>query len=121
MANKKDLSKKQHEQLIKILKERFEKNINRHKDIEWTEVLVKLNSAAAEKLWSLFQMENSGGEPDVVDFDGKTGEYFFSTVQRKVPKAAEACVTIVKHWNQERNTSRKTAHWMWLLKWALKF
>src|SRR5262245_41854472 len=75
-SNKKKLSPKEHEELIKALKVRFEKNINRHKGLVWAKVQAKLE-ANAEKLWSLNEMERTGGEPDVVGHDEKTGEYIF--------------------------------------------
>ena len=73
---KKKLSPPQHDELRKTLKTRFEKNMNRHKGIEWAKVQVKLE-AKPEKLWSLHEMERTGGEPDVVGHDKKTGEYTF--------------------------------------------
>ncbi len=82
---KKGLSPKQREELLNTLKGRFEKNMNRHKGIEWAKVLAKL-VASAEKLWSLDQMESSGGEPDVVGHDKKTGEYIFYDCSAESPK-----------------------------------
>jgi hypothetical protein len=70
------LSPGQREELLKVLKARFEKNMNRHKDLKWVQVQVKLE-ANPEKLWSLNEMERTGGEPDVVGQDKKTGEYIF--------------------------------------------
>ena len=75
-GNKKELSPKQQEDLLKTLKARFEKNKNRHKSIEWTKVQARLE-ADPGKLWSLNEMESTGGEPDVVGHDKKTGEYIF--------------------------------------------
>src|SRR5216110_950483 len=75
-SNKKDLSPEQREELPRALKARFEKNMNRHKGLEWAKVQAKLE-ANAEKLWSLNEMERTGGEPDVVGHDKKTGEYIF--------------------------------------------
>lgn len=75
-SNKKELSPEQLEALLKILKARFEKHMNRHKDLEWAKVQEKL-IAHTEKLWSLNEMESTGGEPDVVGYDKKTGEYIF--------------------------------------------
>lgn len=72
--SKKELPQKQREELFKALKTRFEKNMNRHKGLEWTNVQAKLQ-ASTGKLWSLNEMERTGGEPDVVGFDKKTGEY----------------------------------------------
>src|SRR5258708_14478702 len=74
--NKKELTREQREQLLRTLKARFEKNMNRHKDLEWPKVQTKLE-ANAEKLWSLSEMERTGGEPDIVGYDKKTGEYIF--------------------------------------------
>src|SRR5271165_2013164 len=70
------LSKKQREALLSALKARFEKNMNRHPGLEWAKVQARLE-ANAEKLWSLSEMERTGGEPDVVGHDKKTGEYIF--------------------------------------------
>jgi len=72
----KELSLEQREELFQVLKVRFEKNMNRHKGLEWVKVRDKLQSNI-EKLWSLFEMERTGGEPDVVGLDKKTGEYIF--------------------------------------------
>lgn len=85
MENKKELTSGQHEELIKALKDRFEKNINRHKDIEWASVQAKLE-AHPEKLWSLSEMGKTGGEPDVVDQDKTTGEYIFYDCSPESPK-----------------------------------
>lgn len=76
MANKKELTPKQIEELLNLLKSRFEKNLNRHKSIDWNKVEAKLK-ANKDKLWSLNEMEKTGGEPDVVNFDKKTDEYIF--------------------------------------------
>ena len=82
---KKELLPKQHEKLLTILKARFEKYRNRHKDVEWTTIQAKLE-ANAEKLSSLQEMENTGGEPDVVGYDKKTGEYIFYDCSAESPK-----------------------------------
>src|SRR6516164_3188865 len=84
-SNKRDLSPAQREELIKALKARFEKNMNRHKGLEWAVVQAKLE-ANAEKLWSLHEMERTGGEPDVVGHDKKTGEYIFYDCSAESPK-----------------------------------
>ncbi len=73
---KKELSKKQSADLIVILKERFEHNTQRHKDLEWDKIQQKLEQSP-EKLWSLNEMEKTGGEPDVIGFEEKTSEYIF--------------------------------------------
>lgn len=75
-SNKKELSPEQREELLGALKARFEKNMNRHKGLEWAKVQAKLE-ANPEKLWPLNEMERTGGEPDVVDHDKKTDEYIF--------------------------------------------
>jgi hypothetical protein len=83
--NKKQLSPKQREELFAVLKARFEKNMNRHKSLEWAKVQAKLE-ADAQKLWSLNEMERTGGEPDVVGHDKKTGEYIFFDCSSESPK-----------------------------------
>jgi hypothetical protein len=88
-TNKKELSPSQGEELLKVLKTRFEKNINRHKDVDWKKVQAKLEACASEILWSLNEMERTGGEPDVVCLDGKagkTGELFFYDCSEESPK-----------------------------------
>ena len=92
MSNKKELSAKQREELLATLKTRFEKNLptgqvgmNRHKDINWAKVEAKLK-ANPGKLWSLNEMERTGGEPDVVGYDKKTDEYIFYDCSSESPK-----------------------------------
>ena len=84
-SNKKKVSPEQHEELLRELKIRFQKNMNRHKGLEWAQVQAKL-VANAEKLWSLNEMERTGGEPDVVGHDKKTGEYIFYDCSAESPK-----------------------------------
>jgi hypothetical protein len=84
-SRKKNLSPEQHEELLGALKARFEKNTNRHKGLEWAQVQSKLE-ANAEKLWSLNEMERTGGEPDVIGHDNKTGEYMFYDCSAESPK-----------------------------------
>src|ERR1700730_1530321 len=84
-GNKKDLSPEHREELLGALKARFEKNMNRHEGLEWAKVQAKLE-ANAEKLWSLNEMEKTGGEPDVVGHDKKTGEYIFYDCSAESPK-----------------------------------
>jgi len=85
ISNKKELSPEQRKELFRTLKGRFEKNMNRHKGLEWLKVQAKLE-ANIEKLWSLNEMERTGGEPDVVDQDKKTGEYVFYDCSAESPK-----------------------------------
>ncbi|MEJ0056584.1 MAG: DUF4256 domain-containing protein [Bacteroidota bacterium] len=84
-SNKKKLSLEQSEQLISTLKVRFEKNMNRHKGFKWADVEVKLESNA-EKLWTLNEMERTGGEPDLVGQDKKTDEFLFYDCSAESPK-----------------------------------
>jgi len=79
------LPKKQRDELLKALKARFEKHMNRHQGLEWAKVQAKLE-ANTEKLWSLNEMERTGGEPDVVGHDKKTGEYIFYDCSAESPK-----------------------------------
>ena len=85
MPKVKDMNAKQREELLSVLKARFEKNPNRHKGLEWAKVQAKLE-ANPEKLWSLNEMERTGGEPDVVGVDKKTGEYIFYDCSAESPK-----------------------------------
>jgi hypothetical protein len=85
MEDKKELSPEQQDELIRILKARFEKNMHRHGGLEWDKLRAKLE-ANNEKLWSLNEMERTGGEPDVVGFDKKTGEYIFNDCSAESPK-----------------------------------
>jgi len=84
MANQKKLSAGQSESLFKTLKTRFEKNMHRHKGVDWAKVLSKLE-ANPGKLWSISEMENTGGDPDVVGQDKKTGEYIFYDCSAESP------------------------------------
>lgn len=85
MGNIKELSADHRDELIKVLKTRFEKNMPRHKGLDWAKVQAKLE-ANADKLWSLDEMEVSGGEPDVIGYDEKTGEYLFCDCAPESPK-----------------------------------
>ncbi len=82
---KKELSPEQREELLRVLKARFERHLSRHEGLEWDKVKVRLE-AHAEKLWSLSEMERTGGEPDVVGHDKKTGEYIFHDCSPESPK-----------------------------------
>jgi len=79
------LSKKQRDELLRALQARFEKNMKRHQGLEWSKLQAKLE-ANSEKLWSLHEMERTGGEPDVVGHDKKTGEYIFYDCSAESPK-----------------------------------
>ena len=84
MAAKKALSPKQREDLLRALKARFEKNMNRHNGVDWARVQAKLE-ASPEKLWTLHEMERTGGEPDVVGQDAKTAEYILCDCSKESP------------------------------------
>src|SRR5688572_25113386 len=101
ISRKIKLSSDQQKELIKALKTRFEKNMKRHKGIEWSKVQAKLE-ANPEKLWSLDEMEATGGEPDVVDFDKKTGEFIFYDCSPESPKDRRSIC-----YDQEALESRK--------------
>ncbi|PWA05828.1 DUF4256 domain-containing protein [Flavobacterium psychrotolerans] len=101
MENKKELSPEQREELYKTLKDRFEKNRNRHKDFEWDKVQAKLE-ADTEKQWALNEMERTGGEPDVVDQDKKTGKYIFYDCSTESPKGRRSVC-----YDREGQQSRK--------------
>jgi hypothetical protein len=84
VGTRKELSPEQREELLSALKSRFEKNMNRHKGLEWDKVRTKLE-VNTEKLWSLNEMERTGGEPDVIGDDKKTGEYIFYDCSAESP------------------------------------
>ncbi|GLB61682.1 DUF4256 domain-containing protein [Cytobacillus sp. NCCP-133] len=84
-SNKRELPLDEREALLQTLKARFEKNMHRHEDLEWAKVQAKLE-ANTEKLWSLNEMERTGGEPDAVGFDNETGEYIFYDCSAESPK-----------------------------------
>ena len=101
MENKRGLSPGRREELINMLKARFEKNMNRHKGLKWDKIQEKLESNA-EKLWSLNEMERTGGEPDVVGFDQNTGEYIFYDCSPESPKGRRSVC-----YDREGQESRK--------------
>ncbi len=95
------LSKQQANELLGVLKARFEKHRNRHKGLDWAQVETRLK-AKADKLWSLHEMERTGGEPDVVGHDKKTGEYIFFDCAAESPKGRRSLC-----YDREALTSRK--------------
>ena len=113
---KKKISSTQSDELLQTLKTRFNKNMQRHKGLDWDKVQTKLESNN-EKMWSLFQMEETGGEPDVVDHDKKTGDIFFMIVLLKVLRGAGAFVTTMRHWNLEKNINLLIAQKKWRMTW----
>ncbi|GAC1636652.1 MAG: DUF4256 domain-containing protein [Candidatus Acidiferrum sp.] len=84
-STKRELSSEQRKELLRVLKARFEENMKRHEGVEWAKVQARLE-ASAEKLWSLGEMERTGGEPDVVGQDKKTGEYIFYDCSAESPR-----------------------------------
>ena len=99
--NKKEISPEQCEELLKTLKVRFEENMNRHESLEWAEVQEKVE-ANSGKLWSLNEMERTGGEPDVVGYDKTSGEYIFYDCSTESPKGRRSIC-----YDQEALESRK--------------
>lgn len=99
--SKKKLSPDDREELLSELKKRFEKNMNRHTGLEWAEVQAKLD-ANPEKLWSLSEMERTGGEPDVVGFDKKTGEYIFYDCSAESPKGRRSLCYDRRAWESRK-------------------
>jgi len=104
---KKELSVEQREELLQTLQARFEKNMNRHQDLEWTKVQTKLE-ANTEKLWSLHEMETTGGEPDVVHYDSKTDEYLFYDCSAESPKGRRSVCYDREAWEARKNHKPET-------------
>ncbi len=100
-TNKKQLSSAQREDLLKALKTRFEKNMKRHKGIEWAKVRDRLEKNT-QKLWSLNEMESTGGEPDVVGYDKKTGEYIFYDCSAESPKGRRSICYDYEGWESRK-------------------
>ena len=97
----KELSAVQLDELLTALKARFEKNMNRHKGLEWAKVQARLE-AHAEKLWSLNEMERTGGEPDVVGYDKKTGEYVFNDCSSESPEGRRSICYDREAWESRK-------------------
>lgn len=85
-ASQNKLSPEEKKELFRILKNRFEKNMNRHSDLIWEKVKIKLDKSSEEKLWALNEMEETGGEPDVVEYDEQADEYIFFDCSAESPK-----------------------------------
>lgn len=113
----KEPTKSEIDQLIVILKGRFEKNINRHPTIDWNQVLLRIESNA-QILRSLYAMESTGGEPDVIEIE-KT--ILYSIFLKKAPLAEEVYVMTEKVKNQEKNLLPKVMRSKWQQKWELNF
>jgi hypothetical protein len=106
-GTKRELSSKQREELLKTLKARFEKNTNRHKGFDWAKVQTRLE-ANSEKLWSLNEMERTGGEPDVVGQDKKSGEYIFFDCSPETPKGRVSVCYDREGWLSRKEARPKT-------------
>jgi len=121
-ATKNKLSAAQLAELVSTLKTRFEKNMNRHKGLEWSAVEARIRSKGYdEKQWSLSEMERTGGEPDVVGIDKKLVSIFFMIVLLKALVVVEVFVTMPKHWLQEKRINRRIVQSMLRKVWALKY
>ncbi|WP_201781998.1 DUF4256 domain-containing protein [Pseudobacteroides cellulosolvens] len=101
ISDKKELSPEQSEELLRTLKARFEKNVNCHKGLEWAKVQAKLESNA-EKLWSLNEMERTGGQPDVVGHDKETDEYIFYDCSAESPKGRRSVCYDCEAWESRK-------------------
>jgi hypothetical protein len=107
-------------ELLSVLKIRFEKNIHRHQGLEWAKVQAKLE-AFPEKLWSLHEMERTGGEPGVVGRDKKTGEFIFYDCTAESPQGRRSLCYDRAALESRKNINRKITRWIWLPPWALSF
>lgn len=101
-SNTKGLLPQENDALLSVLEARFEKNINRHKGINWADVLAKLETANSQKLWSLNEMEETGGEPDVVGYDAATGEYIFYDCSAETPKGRRSVCYDLEGWESRK-------------------
>jgi hypothetical protein len=106
-SKKKELSPAQREELLKALKARFEKNMNRHNGLDWAKIKPRLD-ANTEKLWSLNEMESTGGEPDVVGHDKKTNEYIFFDCSAETPKGRTSVCYDREGWESRKEHRPKT-------------
>jgi hypothetical protein len=107
VETKKALSPKQCDELLHVLKARFEKHMNRHKGLEWAKVQARLEANPA-KLWSLHEMERTGGEPDVAGLDKKTGEYIFVDCSAETPKDRTSVCYDREGWESRKEHRPKT-------------
>ncbi len=114
------LSKKQGEELLRILKARFAKNMSRHPGLEWNKIQSKLE-ANADKLWSLNEMEKTGGEPDVVSHDKKAGEYIFYDCSTESPKGRRSLCYDREALDSRKENKPKGTPKKWQRRWASSF
>src|SRR5699024_10396449 len=118
VPNNKELSGKQRLTLLTTLKNRFAENMHLHHDLKWKNIQPKLERRPA-KLWSLNEMEQTGGQPDVVSYDHEADKLIFLIVRQKVLKVAAVFVMIVRRWNQEQSTNLSRMRLIWPVRWAL--
>ena len=115
---KKELLPADRDELLNELKTRFEKNMDRHKGLEWAPIQAKLQADTA-KLWSLSEMDRTGGEPDVVGLTTRLANIFSTIAAPKPPPAAAAFVTTAPRGRQGKSINRKTTRSTWPAQWAL--
>lgn len=115
--NNRQISAEQSDELFKTLKARFEKNANRHKGLEWAKVQARL-VANADKLWSLHEMERTGGEPDVVGHDKKSGAYLFMDCSKESPKGRRSVCYDREGLESRKRLGRRIRPSTWQTKWA---
>jgi len=118
--SKNELSPKQREELLKTLKARFEKNMHYHKSLQWAKVESKLEANTA-KMWSLNEMETTGGEPDVVGYDKKTDEYIFMDTSAESPKNRRSICYDGEALQSRKEINQKIMLSIWQQKWVLNF
>jgi hypothetical protein len=119
-SKKKELSPKDREEFLTELKGRFEENMNRHKGLEWAKVRTKLEANPGE-LWSLSEMERTGGEPDVVGFDKRTGEYIFYDCSAESPNGRRSVCYDREGLESRKEHRPENSAIDRLLPWAMKF
>lgn len=118
--SKKKLTADQQKLLLTTLKARFEKNTNRHKGLTWADIETRLK-ASPDKLWSLQEMEATGGEPDVVAFDKKTGAYTFIDCSAESPAGRRSLCYDEAALEARKENKPKAVPWEWLPKWELRY
>lgn len=116
----KDIASEEREELLNVLKARFEKNMHRHQGIEWEDVQAKLD-ANPQKLWSLNEMEKAVVNQMLLVMLKRRMSIFFMIVQRKVQKVAGVFAMTVRHWRLGKSTNQKIVLWIWQQSWELNF
>lgn len=119
-GNKNDLLVEKREELLKVLQARFEKNMNRHEGLEWAKVEAKIE-ANAEKLWSLNEMEVTGGEPDVIGYDEEKDEYTFYDCSKESPKGRRSLCYDLEALESRKSINQKITLLMLPMLWALNY